>query len=192
NGIQAGTLEILARAGVIDDFLRAGVRLRRTRIFGPGRRLLGEIPCASADCAYPFLCSLPQSWTERILEAHLRRLGGQVERGVTVASVEPGKETVQVRLARSDGAEDTVAVRYLLDAGGAHSVTRVALAEVLEGETYPGLHIVGDVRLAALEATDEATVCVNEGGYAFLAPLPRGRWTASATTGPGAHIAPPP
>jgi 6-methylpretetramide 4-monooxygenase / 4-hydroxy-6-methylpretetramide 12a-monooxygenase len=85
--IQPGTLEILDSVGLLSPFLEAAEHVRRTRLY---RTDLAEIRNATfegIDCRCGFLCSLPQYETERILEAHLKSLGGAVERGVTVTKL---------------------------------------------------------------------------------------------------------
>ena len=82
--IQPGTLEILARAGVVDRVLAESVHLRFARIFDAQLRQVGEMAFAGVGCPWEFQCSLPQWRTEQILADRLVELGGTVERGVAV------------------------------------------------------------------------------------------------------------
>lgn len=74
--IEPATLELLARAGVIDEFLHLAVHVHRSRVCGPGLLPIARGSFAGIDCAYEFQCSLPQWRTEEILLAHLERRGG--------------------------------------------------------------------------------------------------------------------
>src|ERR671923_1324652 len=145
--LQPGTLEILARAGVVDDVLAASAHLGCARMFDADLRRIGELAFAGVGCPWEFQCSLPQWRTEQILAERLEALGGVVERGVTAASLEERDDSVLVRLQRADGTHATVETKWVIGAGGAHSVTRASLAETLEGFTYPGRAVAADVRV---------------------------------------------
>ena len=100
--IEPATLETFARAGVINEFLRFAVHVHQSRVCGPGRLTLARSSFAGIDCAYEFQCCLPQWRTEEILLAHMERLGGSVERGTTVTSIEQGDDHLLVTLERAD------------------------------------------------------------------------------------------
>jgi len=190
--IQPALLETLARVDLVEEVLAAAVHVRCARFYGPGFRELGAAGFELAGCAYPFQCSLPQWRTEELLTAHLARLGGRVEHGATVTGVERGADAVALAVRWPDGTAETIAARYVVDAGGAHSVTRAAMAEQLEGETYAGHYVVADARLAAPGAADEAKLIVDPGGFVLLAPLPDRHWIIFATAPAGDGEADPP
>ena len=174
--IQPATLELLARAGVVNEFLRLAVHVDQSRVCGPGLLPLARSSFAGIDCAYEFQCCLPQWLTEEILLAHLEQLGGSVERGTTVSSVEQGDDHLLLSLERADSGRETVGARYLIGAGGARSITRSSMREGLEGETYAGRYVVADARLASPVAPGEGTVVVSPKGFVLFAPLPGDRW----------------
>jgi 2-polyprenyl-6-methoxyphenol hydroxylase-like FAD-dependent oxidoreductase len=174
--IQPGTLEILDSVGLVQPFLDASERIRCSRLFGPGMSELGATHYDGIDCRCPFQCSLPQYETQRILEAHLAALGGAVERGVTATRVEAEADGVVVELAHAGGGVETVRPGVVIGAGGAHSVTRHAMGEPLEGATYRGHFLVADVAMPAPIPRDEAGVVCGPDGLLLLGPLPGGRW----------------
>src|SRR5262245_37689929 len=79
--IQPGTLETLASVGALPPFLEAAEHVHCARLYGPNMAELGATKQDALDCSQKFQCSLPQYETQRILEAHLASLGGEVERG---------------------------------------------------------------------------------------------------------------
>jgi 6-methylpretetramide 4-monooxygenase / 4-hydroxy-6-methylpretetramide 12a-monooxygenase len=174
--IQPGTLEILARAEVLDAVLAASVHLSFARVFDAGLRPVSELPFAGVGGPWEFQCSLPQWRTEEILADGLMELGGAVERGVAVSSVEPRDDGVLVGLERADGTPETVEAGWLVGAGGAHSVTRASMAEALEGSTYPGTALVADVRVRCGLPRDGGALIATPRGYVLLVPLPDARW----------------
>lgn len=174
--IQPGTLEILQSVGLLDPFLDNSERIRHTRMYGPGMMELGAMSHDDLDCCCKFQCSLPQYETQRILEAHLKSLGGEIERGVTATSTEIDGDVVRVELIHANGARESVRTDYLVGAGGAHSVTRHSMSEPLEGATYRGNFLVADIEMDGPFPRDEAGVICTSEGLLLLAPLPGGRW----------------
>ena len=82
--IQPGTLEIFARASVVDRVLAESVHLGFARLFDAHLRQVSELAFAGADCPWEFQCSLPQWRTEQILADRVtrtRRLRGARCRG---------------------------------------------------------------------------------------------------------------
>jgi 6-methylpretetramide 4-monooxygenase / 4-hydroxy-6-methylpretetramide 12a-monooxygenase len=174
--IQPGTLEILARAGVVDRVLAESVHLRFARLFDARLRLVNELAFAGADCPWEFQCSLPQWRTEQILADRVRELGGTVERGVEAVSVRQRDDGVLVGLKRADGTTETVEASWVIGAGGAHSVTRESMAEMLAGTTYPGTSLVATGIMECGLARDAGSLIASPEGYVLLVPLPGGQW----------------
>ncbi len=174
--LQPGTLEILARAEVLDPVLSASVHLGFARVFDVELKQVGEMGFAGAGCPWEFQCSLPQWRTEEILSKRLSQLGGAVERGVAARAFERTRDGVRVDLQHPDGTIETVEAQWVVGAGGAHSVTRESMDEQLIGETYPGIALVADVRVGCELPRDGSALIATPEGYVLLAPLPGGRW----------------
>lgn len=174
--IQPASLELLARAGVVEPFLKEAVQVREVRIVGPGLVPLAEDRIDGTDAVWPFQCCLPQWRTEAILTEHLERLGGRVERGVGLEAVQASPESVLVRLRHPNGDEESQAVRWLIDASGAHSLTRHSMEESLEGDTYPEPCLVVDATLTLpIVPPSIPVLLVAEAGPVLFVPLPGGR-----------------
>jgi 2-polyprenyl-6-methoxyphenol hydroxylase-like FAD-dependent oxidoreductase len=174
--IQPAGLELLARAGVLAPFMDRSVHVRRTRFFGPHRTELGVSNFSGIGCRYEYQCSLPQWQTESILLAHFHRLGGAVERGTKVLSVDNDGDCLKATLKRTDGTVETMLARYVLGAGGAHDITRDSMHGSLDGDTYHGRYIAADIRVDMQHDPEESLIFVNSDGFALLAPLPEDRW----------------
>jgi 6-methylpretetramide 4-monooxygenase / 4-hydroxy-6-methylpretetramide 12a-monooxygenase len=174
--IQPGTLEILARAGVVDRVLAESVHLRFARLFDARLRPVNEMAFAGADCPWEFQCSLPQWRTEQILADRVRELGGTVERGIEAVSVRQRDDGVLIGLKRADGTTETVEASWVIGAGGAHSVTRESMAETLAGTTYPGTSLVASGIMECGLARDGGALIASPEGYVLLVPLPGGHW----------------
>jgi 2-polyprenyl-6-methoxyphenol hydroxylase-like FAD-dependent oxidoreductase len=173
--IQPAVLEMLERGGLIEPFLRTGVRIRGVHILGPGLCDLETVDFAGTGCAYEFQCSLPQWCTEAILREHLQTLGLEIEFGTEVTSIEGGPAGVRVML-DAGGRMETVTAAYVLGAGGGHSVTRHSMQEHLAGETYDGRYFVADVTLHLPCQPECGRLIVGPTGFVMTSPLPGDRW----------------
>ena len=105
------------RAGLIEPFLRAGVRIRHIQLLGPGLREIAGVNFADIGCKYEFQCSLPQWRTEAILRDHLESLGLKIEFGTEVKSIEDDPAGLRVTL-DTGGRTEIVTAAYVLGAGG--------------------------------------------------------------------------
>jgi 2-polyprenyl-6-methoxyphenol hydroxylase-like FAD-dependent oxidoreductase len=173
--LQPAVLEIIDRGGLIEPFLRAGVRIKRIQLLGPGLREIVTADFADLGCKYEFQCSLPQWRTEAILREHLASLGLEIEFGTEVTSIEEDPAGLRVTL-DARGRTEVVAAAYVLGAGGGHSVTRHSMHEHLAGTTYGGQYLVADVRLRLPCPPECGRVIVGPTGFGLFSPLPDNRW----------------
>ena len=174
--IQPGTLEILDSVGLLPPFLEAAEYIRGARVYGAGLTELRAVTLKGLGCRYEFQCSLPQYETQRILEAHLVSLGGAVERGVTATKMTPDADGFLVELVHKGGQVETMHPGVVIGAGGAHSVTRNSMSQLLEGATYQGHFLGADIAMQAPFPRDQTSVICVQNGLLLLSPLPGGRW----------------
>jgi 2-polyprenyl-6-methoxyphenol hydroxylase-like FAD-dependent oxidoreductase len=115
--LQPAILEILDRGGLIEPFLRAGVRIRQVQLLGPGLREIATVKFGGIGCKYGFQCSLPQWRTEAILRDHLESLGVKIEYGTEVKSIDDEPAGLRVTL-ENGGRTEVFMTAYVLGAGG--------------------------------------------------------------------------
>jgi 6-methylpretetramide 4-monooxygenase / 4-hydroxy-6-methylpretetramide 12a-monooxygenase len=175
--VQPATLKILHQAGVVDRMLAESVHLEFARVFDAGLACVGEMAFAGVGCPWEFQCCLPQWRTERILADRLAELGGTVERGVSVVSLDEKDDGVEVTLENADGTIEHFRTDWVIGAGGAHSVTRESMTtDDLAGSTYPGTALVADIGVSCGLPRDGSALIASPQGYVLLAPMPDERW----------------
>jgi 2-polyprenyl-6-methoxyphenol hydroxylase-like FAD-dependent oxidoreductase len=164
------TLEVLAPLGVADQLVRLGNPSGRVVLQAAGRSASVDLARPDVrDTAYPFLLAIPQATVERVLEAHLRRAGVVVERGVELIALAQGPHSVGCELRGPHGRCRTQAA-YLVGCDGADSTVRRLAGIGFPGRPYrPRLLLadvtaIGDLYPGALHAY------VGADGVLFLFP----------------------
>jgi 2-polyprenyl-6-methoxyphenol hydroxylase-like FAD-dependent oxidoreductase len=175
--VWPASLEVLAGLGMHEAFAKAGVPLRAVT-FGDGAKKLAHVDMGEGiDSAFPQPILLPQSRTEAILSAQYLSLGGTIERGVELVSIEENAGSVSVTLRHSDGHEETTNVAWLVGADGARSTVRHDLGIEFEGYTEPELFMLGDVHIDGADL-DRHSIHIwwHGGGTIALFPFEDGVW----------------
>lgn len=173
--IWSGSLEAMPGMQVIDRFLEAGQRLNALCI-GDGPRQLARLAVGDGiDSPFPYPLLLPQSQTERFLNARLADLGVTVERGVELTGLAQDAEGVTATL-RDGGGGEEVRSRHLVGCDGARSTVRHALGIPFDGYTEPRTFLLGDVRIDG--ALDHRNIYLwwRTGGTVALFPFEDDVW----------------
>ncbi len=165
-GINARTLELMEDSGVTVRLLAEGRRINKALLRNE-RRLLGRIDFSRLDHRYNFMLALPQSRTAAVIEARLRELGVQVERGIRFQSIQHHGQTVVCRLYSAQGARESE-TDYVLAADGAHSTIRDALGIEFLGSDLAGEWSLADVRMDCPWDNDAVNLQFGRDGFLFV------------------------
>jgi 2-polyprenyl-6-methoxyphenol hydroxylase-like FAD-dependent oxidoreductase len=170
-GVHARTLELLARHGLDAGMVDCGIALRAgvARLDG---RAVAHIRIGDSGTPFPFILSLPQSETERLLVTRLEALGIQVERPVEAVALEERSEGWAVTLRFSNGSEERMDVPWVCGCDGARSFVRRSLGFAFEGERYEETFDLVDLQVAWDLPRDRVQVFLSQEGLAFVVPLP--------------------
>ncbi|MGA7668871.1 MAG: FAD-dependent monooxygenase [Nitrolancea sp.] len=175
--IMPRTLEMLDRAGAIESFLAAGVKLSGLSIYSRQRQIF-QLASDDIDSPYPFVLGLEQFRTEALLTDHAERLGVRIERETSMTAFSDDGERVLATLQLPDGSEETVQVRYLVGCDGAHSLTRKTLGLSFDGATMTTDHFA--VAYLPIEwdlPADRLLEFHAPSGTVIITPLPHGLWS---------------
>jgi 2-polyprenyl-6-methoxyphenol hydroxylase-like FAD-dependent oxidoreductase len=181
--IWSRTLELLERAGCSGAFVEAGQKVDAATIVA-GSKTIGHVSFAGVQSPYPYALMLPQSETERLLEAHLAGFGVRVERQVELLGFTDAGSCVTATLRHPDGREETLETGWLIGCDGAHSTVRHTLGLSFVGDTLQSDWILADVHLAgsSLPASELAAYW-HEDGVLAVFPISPGRFRVVADRG---------
>jgi len=177
-GIHPPALEQLARLGVAEELIGAGVKIRRGHGYSGGGRRIGSLDFGTLDPPWNFVLSVPQWRTEAVLEARLQAVApGSLRRGLRVVGLDDmeggkGLRAMGSKLRAADsatgrahpvkvhavagegsGADGSLEFRghYVLACDGRRSVVRSMLGIDWTGGAYPHRYVMADVDMVGVE-----------------------------------------
>jgi 2-polyprenyl-6-methoxyphenol hydroxylase-like FAD-dependent oxidoreductase len=172
-GVQARTLEIYAKLGVVEEALRLGRRATGANIWAEGRRAarvpLGDI---GRDISpFPFLLILGQDENERLLGEALRNRGVTVQwrHELVALAQEPGQVVATLKL--PDGTVRTATAAWVAGCDGARSAVRELSGIAFPGAPYEHVFFVADTRVTGDMVPDELNVYLWREGFHLFFPM---------------------
>ncbi|WP_328456234.1 rifampin monooxygenase [Amycolatopsis sp. NBC_00438] len=141
-GIHARTIEVLDQRGLLDRFLALGKKYPLNGFFAG----ISKPQPAHLDTSHPYVLSILQPVTDRLLTEHAVELGVEIRRGTEVTGLSQDDHGVSVELA--DGTR--LRSRYLVGCDGGRSTVRKLL-----GVGFPGEPTRVDTLLGEMELTED-------------------------------------
>jgi 2-polyprenyl-6-methoxyphenol hydroxylase-like FAD-dependent oxidoreductase len=179
-GVSARSLEVLDEIGAADELVALGLPSRSANFYAEARRIARMTSAKTRHTRFPFLLAVPQSATERVLEARLQEMGVAVERGVELLAAEPRGDGVELR-ERAGSEERTARAEWVLAADGSHSTVRKALGISFEGAATGRVFANVDAVLDPGPDPGEGHYYFSRQGLLVIAPLPGGTFRVTAS-----------
>ncbi|MGF6884298.1 2-polyprenyl-6-methoxyphenol hydroxylase-like FAD-dependent oxidoreductase [Nocardia sp. GAS34] len=151
-GLHVRSLEIMDQRGLLDRFFAVGTRHPVGGFFA-GIVKQQEV---GLDTTYPFVLSVPQTVTERLLIEHAREIGVEIRYDTEVVGLRQNDDVVTVELA--SGGE--LRSRYLVGCDGGRSTVRKLLGVGFPGDPARNEWVLGEVYLT--EPADAVLAVVRE------------------------------
>lgn len=171
-GILPPSLVLLEPSGVTTRLLEAGLTIKEARV---SRDALPRfaIDIAKGGGKFPFLLSLPQGQTERILIAALEEFGVEPEWNSEVSGLTDVGERPLLSVNQGGDVEE-IPGRFVAGCDGVHSVVREKLGIAFEGDRFPATFSLADVVLKQPDPKGVAMVNAIAEGVVARLPLPDG------------------
>ena len=164
-------LELLRRIGVADRIVEEGHRIQGVTYYSDHRPLATAWLNQLASTPYPFAVGLPQDRTEALLLERLEELGGKVEEGVRLLTLDAGGPRASLRLELPGGGTEEVEASWVIGADGAHSTVRKELGIGFSGAKLPINFAITDAELSGDIPSDLVSYCYTAQGGLGLAPI---------------------
>lgn len=172
-GVQARTLEIYRRLGVIGHALELGRVATGGNIWADGK-LIAHVPLTDAGGAvtpYPYILILGQDDNERILGEKLRELGGAVEWSTELTGLSQDESGVTATLKSPDGSQRRLRAAWIMGCDGARSAVRELSGIGFPGAPYEHVFFVADVEMTGSMVGGEVNVYLFREGFHLLFPM---------------------
>lgn len=178
--IQTRTLELLNQMGILERFTKAGHLCDAINLYSDGIHI-SKLSLKSIDSIYPFILTLPQSETEKILEEYLNELNHVIERSIELIDVKIDGEIATSTLKYSDGHTETVTNNWLIACDGANSIIREKCGFHFPGEDLKEQFMVADATIDFSQLSkNEIQYFFGQGTVLIAFPLGEDRYRLAA------------
>jgi 2-polyprenyl-6-methoxyphenol hydroxylase-like FAD-dependent oxidoreductase len=177
--VQARTLEIYAKMGVVDEALSLGAIGAGANMWANGR-WTARIPVGEMGqdlSPYPFVLMLGQDENERILGASLAREGVDIAWNTELTALEQHPNHVEVTLKQPNGTSRNIRAKWVAGCDGSRSPVRELCQIGFPGAPYAQTFFVADTAATGSMKPDELNVYLWQDGFHLFFPM-RGqdRW----------------
>jgi 2-polyprenyl-6-methoxyphenol hydroxylase-like FAD-dependent oxidoreductase len=172
-GVQARTLEIYSKLGIVERALELGKRGTGANIWALGRKT-ARVPLGEAGRSltpYPFILILGQDDNELILGDKLRDLGMFVRWNTELTALDqsPGHVTATIR--QPDGTSRQIVAAWVAGCDGARSAVRELSGITFPGAPYEHVFFVADTVATGSMVPDEVNVYLWRKGFHLFFPM---------------------
>ncbi|HKW50990.1 MAG TPA: FAD-dependent monooxygenase [Candidatus Eisenbacteria bacterium] len=171
--VQARTLEIYSRLGIIDQALELGKLTNGANLWARGRHTaripLGDIGRDMSP--YPFVLILVQDDNERILGDALRKQGMDVNWNTELVGLTQSSDRVTTRLKQPDGTVREVTAGWVAGCDGGRSSVRELNGIQFLGAPYEHVFFVADTQATGPMVPGEINVYLWEDGFHLVFPM---------------------
>jgi len=164
--IQARTMEVFQRMGLVDRFLERGVQMKASNIY-MNHKKVAHIPFTNIHSPYKFVLGLGQNITEEILNSYLNDQDQHVHREVSLQSYEEKDGFIYAETSKG-----TIRCKYLIGCDGAHSVVRKTLGCTFKGKLFSDVFSLADVEINWSLPHDELHAFLGKDTIGAVFPLP--------------------
>jgi 2-polyprenyl-6-methoxyphenol hydroxylase-like FAD-dependent oxidoreductase len=171
------TLEVMDYMGLHAEIHERGRPVHGMNLWN-GKERLAHVELSAEGTPYPFVLGISQRDTELVLKGHLERLGGRLERPLTLTGFEQNDDGVLATLAHPSGGTETVQAKWLVGCDGAKSTVREVLGFPFEGSTFEQNVIQADIKVDfpfEVPAGEGAMFLSQDGAVGVLPVLGEGR-----------------
>lgn len=176
--VHARTLELLEDAGVSEALLARGLMLRGVTMWAGGEVIV-TAEFEDLESRFPYLLSVSQADTEKVLIDRLEQLGGKVERETQLVRFRQDGTGVTATVKKAS--EETIRAAWMIGCDGARSTVRKALDLEFAGSTYDEHFLLADAKIAWDVRDDRISTWFAEEGLVACFPMRDGRWRIIVT-----------
>jgi len=172
-GVQARTMEIYAKLGVVERAFELGICATGANIWGNGRKS-ARLPLGDAGrqlTPYPYIFILGQDDNERILGDRLRDWNTAVQWNTELVALAQHDDRVVATLKAAEGTTREITAAWIGGCDGARSAVRELSGIGFPGAPYEHVFFVADVQVTGDMVPDEVNVYLWRSGFHLFFPM---------------------
>jgi 2-polyprenyl-6-methoxyphenol hydroxylase-like FAD-dependent oxidoreductase len=177
--VQARTMEIYARMGLIDEALASGAVAGGANMWANGR-WTARIPIGDIGrdlSPYPFVLMLGQDENERILGTELANHGVAIHWNTELITLAQSTDRVEVTLKLPDGSSRKINAKWVTGCDGARSAVRELSGIGFPGAPYAQTFFVADTEATGSMKAGELNIYLWRDGFHLFFPMKgKDRW----------------
>jgi len=177
--VQARTMEIYAKMGVIEEALARGAVASGANMWANGR-WSARIPIGDIGrdlSPYPFVLMLGQDENERILGANLAELGVPIHWNTELIALDQSPDRVDITLKQPDGSLRKISAKWVAGCDGARSPVREMSGIGFPGAPYAQTFFVADTEATGSMKAGELNIYLWKDGFHLFFPIKgKDRW----------------
>jgi 2-polyprenyl-6-methoxyphenol hydroxylase-like FAD-dependent oxidoreductase len=177
--VQARTMEIYAKMGVIEEALARGAVAGGANMWANGQ-WTARIPIGDIGrdlSPYPFVLMLGQDENERILGDDLAKHGVAIHWNTELIGLEQSPDHVEVTLKHQDGSSRKINAKWVMGCDGAHSAVRDMSGIGFPGAPYEQTFFVADTEATGSMKAGELNIYLWRDGFHLFFPIKgKDRW----------------
>ena len=140
-GVTPPSLELFSRLGLAENLLAQGTPLKEVLVFGKKRKLLGTASFSALPEPFPFILSVPQPATEKLLEEYVSTQSKvKILRSHRLVSFQRDPDKVILQFEGGKTGE----ARFVVGCDGARSTVRDLLGVSRRTRWYPASFLMAD------------------------------------------------
>jgi 2-polyprenyl-6-methoxyphenol hydroxylase-like FAD-dependent oxidoreductase len=171
--VHARTLEIYQKLGIAEQALALGQKGTGTNLWSGGRKK-ARLPLEDmgrGQSRYPYVLMLGQDDNERIMGAHLRTYGVEVQWNTEVVSLRQEADHVTTTIKDADGTMREITAAYVAGCDGGRSSVREMNGIGFPGEPYEHVFFVADTEATGAMVPNELNVYLWRSGFHLYFPM---------------------
>ena len=171
--VQARTMEIYSKMGIIDKALSLGERATGANMWANGR-WTARIPVGDIGQSmspFPFVLMLGQDDNELIMGEKLRDYGVAVEWNTELTAIEQHPDHVDVTLKLPDGSTSNIKATWVAGCDGSRSPVRELSGIKFPGAPYEQTFFVADTEATGSMKPGELNVYLWKDGFHLFFPM---------------------
>ena len=172
-GVQARTLEIYQKLGIVDRALELGEPSNGANLWAQGKKM-GRVQFGDAGAnvtPYPFILVLGQDDNERIMGDRLRDWNVPVQWNTELVALDQRSDHVEATLRQPDGSTRKVTAAWVCGCDGARSAVRELNKIEFPGAPYEHVFYVADVEMTGTMVADEVNIYLWKSGFHLFFPM---------------------